>query len=544
MVGHDVIFRGLGEASREGPPLLLQLTDQNVIGVLLETLETEDAYAAVRASAVKAPMRLYQPVHRTFHVALLEAACDRPGVPRLDPAKIDSAGLVVRRVARDGLSADRFPQAWLSVGKKLRGWSRLDDPKRDPDPDRRRVVTGGAPEIGRKALLRARLEEGAEQVTELFVAPPAVCEKAGKTLLYGLIPTVSTEMSEAPAPPIAADAFDVPSGAKDDFRDAVLPGYLKAGLGLSFGGLAERFFTGRSAAQYGYFDDAQRAQASLQSADVAPFSLALEADRTRLDQFLDFLRFLRISLDLWGNSPDSMALRRLLAEIVVPASAQEDKDKAGRPADQVLLDACTALIAPIPGGATVFRFPYRWPPVAADLADRIYAQVKATVAGRLSALQPGVARFDDKTARYELRAFVRVKRDDGCPPDLVWSASSAAFEIVPWYENGTLPPIQIELPDVSSESVKSLLPNVAFKMPRRLFNFLNSNSPKDLMEGKGKEGLDIGLQWICSFNISIIFVLAFIVMFMFLIILNIIFWWLPFIRICFPLPTVSRREDS
>jgi hypothetical protein len=143
-----------------------------------------------------------------------------------------------------------------------------------------------------------------------------------------------------------------------------------------------------------------------------------------------------------------------------------------------------------------------------------------------------------------VRAFVRVRRDDGCPPDLVWSEPSEDWRIVPWYESGVLPPIQIQLPDVSPDFLKALRPNVAFKMPRKLFNFLNSNNPKDLIDGGGKDGLDVGVQWICGFNISIIFVLAFIVMFMFLIILNIVFWWLPFVKICFPLPSVSRRDDA
>jgi hypothetical protein len=555
MVGHDVILRGLGQGAKHGPPLILQRTDEDVIGVLLETLDAEDAYGAVAASQARARskegrLRLYQPVHRTFHVALIDVACDRPGLPRLDPAKIDSAGLVVRRVDRDGLEPFEFPQAWLSAGKKLRGWSRMDDSDRDPEPERRHVVTAGAPEIGRRALLKARLEDGAEEVTDLFVAPPDVCQKAGRTLLYGLIPTVSGEMSESPAPPISAGAFDPPPGGKDDLKDGVLPVYLKAGTGVSFGGLASKFFTGRSAAQYFFFEDSDQAAASLRPGQEGELSaagqvfLGSETDQKRLDRFIDFLRFLRVSLDLWGDGPDSRALRQLVAQILLPYTDQEDRDGGGRPADQVLLEACTALVAQVPGAATVFQFPIRWPAVSSSLADRIYAQVKTTLASRLSALQPGVARFEDQTAVYQLRAFIRVKRDDGCPPDLVWSDVSEPFVIVPWFENGVLPPVQIQLPDITSENVKSLLPNVAFKIPRRLFNFLNDNSPVDLLDGKGKEGLDIGLQWICSFNISIIFVLAFIVMFIFLIILNIIFWWLPFIRICFPLPSFSKRSDS
>ena len=40
----------------------------------------------------------------------------------------------------------------------------------------------------------------------------------------------------------------------------------------------------------------------------------------------------------------------------------------------------------------------------------------------------------------------------------------------------------------------------------------------------------------CTSSIQIIFLVALIVMFIFLILLNIIFWWLPFLKICLPIP--------
>ena len=49
---------------------------------------------------------------------------------------------------------------------------------------------------------------------------------------------------------------------------------------------------------------------------------------------------------------------------------------------------------------------------------------------------------------------------------------------------------------------------------------------------------------ICAFSLAIIFLVAFIVMFIFLIILNIVFWWLPFLKICFPIPRSPYRDHS
>jgi hypothetical protein len=78
---------------------------------------------------------------------------------------------------------------------------------------------------------------------------------------------------------------------------------------------------------------------------------------------------------------------------------------------------------------------------------------------------------------------------------------------------------------------------VTFVVPERLFNLLNKNSPDDFLKGSASEGdFQLGLDWICGFNIPIITLCAFIVLFIFLVLLNLIFWWLPFIKICIPFP--------
>jgi hypothetical protein len=63
----------------------------------------------------------------------------------------------------------------------------------------------------------------------------------------------------------------------------------------------------------------------------------------------------------------------------------------------------------------------------------------------------------------------------------------------------------------------------------------------DMLTGAGLSGSPGGpsLGMVCSFALPIIFLVAFIVMFIFLILLNIVFWWLPFLRICFPIPRRS-----
>lgn len=50
-----------------------------------------------------------------------------------------------------------------------------------------------------------------------------------------------------------------------------------------------------------------------------------------------------------------------------------------------------------------------------------------------------------------------------------------------------------------------------------------------------------GLGMICSLSIPIITICAFLVLMIFLILLNIIFFWLPFFKICFPIPTLKAK---
>ena len=71
------------------------------------------------------------------------------------------------------------------------------------------------------------------------------------------------------------------------------------------------------------------------------------------------------------------------------------------------------------------------------------------------------------------------------------------------------------------------------------------NRVTDAQEGAARaswptgEPLDLGL--ICSFSIPIITICALIVLMIFVILLNIVFWWLPFFRICFPVPLKGER---
>lgn len=76
------------------------------------------------------------PVHRTFHVVSTEVACQRLGFPALDPQRIVSASFVIRRVGgRDEL-------AWMLENGEAIGWRPAPTENRDPDLNRRLCRNG------------------------------------------------------------------------------------------------------------------------------------------------------------------------------------------------------------------------------------------------------------------------------------------------------------------------------------------------------------------------------------------------------------------
>jgi hypothetical protein len=148
--------------------------------------------------------------------------------------------------------------------------------------------------------------------------------------------------------------------------------------------------------------------------------------------------------------------------------------------------------------------------------------------------QPG--RYDERDARYALRAFVRLKPECGCPAKTLWSEYSEPFVIAPWYEGSGAAPVQIALPDVSDPNLlKALKPNVAFLVPPKLQSLFNV-SPKDMLDGKGKPDSSVTLGWICGFNIPTITICAFIVLNIFLSLFDLIFGWMFSVKICIPFP--------
>ena len=418
MVNHPVLLRGprdfpTNPNAPQASPVLLQRTDLDFIEAIWAELKRgRDAIdpTVARTLLPRGDLKLFQPIHRTFHVVLLEAVCDPYGTaeiqPRLDPKQIASAGLVLRRYGT-GSRAGKI-EGWRHRGEELRGWIPFADSIQgliqDPDlAQRPPVLQAGNREINRRLSLLQVVEDTlTEAVIPLFVAPPDVCEAAQRTLLYGLVSLSGGDFSQ-----VETERFDA------DFIQTHLPSYLKA---------------------------APKTKPLPHAGDRLTASSATAPD---LQDFIAMLRQVQFEFEAFrdgGNTP----LYRALNQIRLPFG------KTTRKAGDFLQNAARILVDRESGRVTM---PDYWPEVTQRQGDAIATAVKTVLDRRLGAAQPQLRRFDEADRRYFLQGFIRVKQPDGCPPRIVWSPPSADFAIAPWYENANVAPVQVSLPDLDRKSV-------------------------------------------------------------------------------------------
>jgi hypothetical protein len=575
-------------------PALLKRTDQDFVNALLAEMESGEGRGKMKRTLAgvqtvdrdaASRLRLWQPVHRVFHLAVMEAVCRRYGGMRLDrpidPRRIVGSGLVVRRVVerridtKGGTVVQRVEQGWMKQDDAVAGWRDLPSERerdQDPDPEKRPPpLAAGHPLVTARLAERLRplQKPFAETVHPLFVATPKACAASGATLLYGVVPLTSSEITEQQPPPPVADAeglnalvpeFLLPLPRVRDVQETAvrtfgwsLPADLKA-MPPADPEQAEFLARQQDLAllhQLGAFD--------VPDDPNAPVDPAVQA-------LLDHLNQVAVwdALPEWEDVPTLPEMRRWNWRHGVHGGRgrtpweHEGVPEYGRtpwgPLPQWRSGPwpmpTRALGDVLRHAARVFRDgaadgampPSFWRlPRGAEWHRTLRARLEPLLNRRVDEMTAGVGRYDRAGAQYVARAFVRVRNCDDCPPELVWSATTAPFTIVPWFEPSGAPPTRVQLPEATPESLAKLKPNVAFMVPASLQSVmagLKVKKPLDVSKGD----VSLSMDWLCGFNIPIITLCAFIVLSIFLSLLNMIFWWLPLVKICIPIPKSSPSE--
>jgi hypothetical protein len=540
---HAVRLRGAYRQRAGAPALLPDVEAEDFVGVLGQAIRRSEwprfGWPATLPIAPLplhgAPRALFQPIHRRFNLVLLDTHCDVFGTPRLDPRKIDSAGFVVRRwigpdAARQMPGAEELAtpahwQAWQQSGGEPLGWAPLRDARdfdADPDPARRPLPHTGNALVDAQLASRQAARAG-EAVNRLYPLAPEINDHARRTLLYGLVPAGEAQR-KASAKAVDYDAARAPGEARDGFVAHLSPYLRSAGVTRTLPDAG------------GWFDaswvDGQGDVMLDAATDAGSGSNALQRA-----QFTAFVR--QLALEFQIDSARAAPLRRLLDEVPLRRRRSPVPPPGHDPFERIdtsdFLVGCARLFGD--ETAPAVRMPERFGPVTATWLQRFVDAALDLLDARSVEARTLESRFDDDGALYAIRAFVRVKRDDGCPPLLVWSEMTPLYRIAPWFASTGAPQARIALPPFDKASLRAMKPNVAFELPPSLQNLLMNNDPADLLAGKGKKGSELGIGWLCSFSIPIITICAFIALNVILSLLNIFLRWMPFVKICLPIPT-------
>jgi hypothetical protein len=538
MVKHDIVVSGvqLTGGPPQNKPVVLQMNREDFPNAFLRDLSVMStpgqkplSSAQVVAASPSVPGTLLQPVTRVVHLAMVELACESVSYPRLDPKRVLSAGLVIRRVPRTGGVSElsKAPEAawpWMKNTNGQFGWMKSPaswTPDDDPDPVRRPQLQSGQQALDQLLAAKALSSALTEVSTPAFVAAPDVCNAAGRTLVYALIPTASSEASTQQAPSVPR--VDNASMLK------ILPTLLKAGSHSA--PAADKPVT--------YLFMSDEFAKSKSAADFTTFSATL--------------RMLYTVFGAFDGSAGAQTLLNVLNRHNV--IVQNGSGYVQRPMGAFYQEAAAKLIdydpnAPNASAAPQLQMPHAWDSFSTQDQNDILGAMGPLLQSRGLSVFPPQGRFQDATRFYRVRLFFRIKGETAaCPPQLVWSSYSDPFRIAAWYESSGRAAAPVPLPDPFDKNVlKSAKQTSSFAVPPSLMNAIQNASLTGLSNGTGPSGGGgINLTWICSFSIPLITICAFFVLNIFLSLLNIVFFWMAFIKICIPFPipapSASPTED-
>lgn len=503
-------------------PVVLQMNLEDFPNAFLRDLKhiagTPLSSAVVVPATAAVAGTLYQPVARVAHVAVVQLNCHTVGSPRLDPTKVLSAGLVIRRIPRaSGVPLLSDPPStawpWMKDSNSLFGWGPPLNwtPDDDPDPNRRPQLKSGRADLD--ALLAQQTLSTAltEVSTPAFVAAPDVCNAAGMTLAYALIPTASSDAATQQKPSVAP--IDNNSLLK------ILPTLLKAG-----------------------------SHSSPQAGKTVTYQFMSDewAKANGASDFQCFSATLRLLYTTFGAFDGSAGAQSLLNElnkhnVTFQSSSGATTQGMGefyKAAAAALIDYDPNANPPVP--VPPFVMPTSWDALTTTDQNNLLAVMTPLLQSRGNASSPALGRYQDASRLYRVRMFFRVKGSTpSCPPTLIWSCYSEPFRFAAWYESAgrSSPPVPLPDPTVKG-NLAAAKPTSSFAVPPSLMSAMQGSSLTGLSNGTppagGGGGIDIA--WICSFSIPLITICAFFVLNIFISLLNIAFFWMIFIKICLPIP--------
>jgi hypothetical protein len=531
-------------ASRRNTPVILRFEGDNFMDVLLATLANKPEAMAdfvAQAETWRAPvvgldapnvdesdlLKLYQAAHNRFYLVTGALACRIPGVPdrTIDVSRDERAFFVMRRL-RISATGSVAEQGW-GTGKSggTKGWSTISgnprhmlvtDEERFPlfplfctvDGTQRRVMAGligvASNETQRGAFPQVNTS------TDGGDPRPGLFEQQVTVALYGLRVPLST-------------IDDLPNHERRQIEHALVYALLD-------------LMTALKDYRRGLYDDIR--------AGALRTPLSVYGTATALATLID-------NTVIKGTTPTTIVkLVKLLQQL--------ESKRAQLLADTFTADSEVSTHAPLISDLSQLGYNLNpwlaingvWPTSglyqfrAGETAvqEAFNALLPQPYTPPVDLTFPEIPKFDPARPGDVFIIRMVYERPNCKLPTI--SLPTRAFVPAPFFDpDAPVRPIRIPMPvDTTTEGLKKYGKGVSFILSNQLRAQMDRvKGLKELMDGdlNGEAQLDIGM--ICSFSIPIITICALIVLMIFVSLLNIIFWWMPFLKICLPIPVI--RQD-
>ncbi|HYG58648.1 MAG TPA: hypothetical protein VD902_11380, partial [Symbiobacteriaceae bacterium] len=465
-----------------------------------ETWESETAgWTTLEAENSEKAPKLYQPAHARFYMVAASLVCRIPGMPDrlVDTGAQEKVSFVLRRlrpVTKGGTVDPKSPgtyreHAWVPGGTRT-GWFPLADPLALPDDEERLPMFSLGFADGD---LKRRLHAGF-----IPVASRETYQAAGALSPF---PTIA-ELKAPPSP--GAEAEPDPRMSAWD----------------------------------------PRVEGALANLNAAPTTDITAATAREVSSFIlyDLAEFLSEQLPTvfgWVMSPPA----------TVPAG--NDKavyDKLNEPMgattwSAALRDTWNRKAAILRGEASAYIYNLRGLSLPAGLKESVVAAL-GPIPNDLPQEQPTVPKVDPGAGDYYLlRCVYERPQCKGIHPPAV-SEATRPFQLAGFFDpDAPVRPVRVVLPaDTSIAGLKRFKKGVSFLVSDKLRSQVQRFQKlklEDLDKGDvgDEKAFDFGM--ICTLSIPIITICALILLFIIVQLLNIVFWWLPLLKICFPM--LKRR---
>jgi hypothetical protein len=480
------------------------------------------------------------PTHRTFHLVCCEVICERFGLPALDPKHISSSGFVIRRLR------DNREQAWIVEEGEAIGWRDTSSELKDPDLDRRICANG---------MLHPRSNQmtySGEQTHPLHILTSTDSNDKRHTLLYGYVPLGGTyyereakalfdTQSQQETEAFVASSLPWPFGYREQEKQKWTPlDALQVDEGVPTKAMFEllRVLVNR----YHLGEAGRDTNAELEEIfsdiwfhDHRLVPTHVKGGLANVHDFKELKRAQKFPLIRYLQDAFAKKESNPLVEWII--EQEEAADKAGG------LDKLAKLEA-LPNLAGKGELPYSLSLLASDAEnirhhlgqryrEQTLAQAKEIPLPKFSQEEQDV---------YQIIPFVRYKNDQG-QEKIQWGdkeSRSLQFRVAAPFDPEASRPSLIPMPSLR-DLKRGLAKGASMLTPGDTFDLINGlNLKKGASEDVVGKGPKLGIQWICSFSLPVITLVAMILLMIMISLLNIVFFWLPWVRICLPFPKSNK----